>query len=546
MTTQNTNYIITGSNLRVNYDFGNPKCFSGEPVSQLVYGSGADYTNSYPTYGNGWGTYNTNNYGSGTYWQIGAIQSVSNNIVTSSDASRMRDYDVLNPQTTGGGVTAGTNYFIRKYSTNSFSLHQYDSSQDGSSGHNGFDVLRFINSSNKVSVNATNFPTSWWGAPHLPNSGILKEVVKNGFRHEGRVHDCLRFHYYRQDGVVDGCAYGVYPPYTAGGTFTNALYIRAGTENAIGKNLGWQRWTNGDSSLAGGTTTLTVTDQWTKYEWYCTSTQTAGTNFYWFADGFGTGEGYSIDIAEVNVHTGSYSKHFSSSSRGASTSAADQRGGVWDLSEHKNHGSFLSNPRYLGKDGSNIGEASGGVLDFNGSTGSIAIPNSPDFKTNSYTLELWVYFKSYKQGDLVTFGVGSGSYAQFYLRPLGSTIQWFTSGVAQGGTTGTSRPYYLERTMSASELSTYLPLNTWKHLTISTDFNNSSSLIYIDGVQRFSTTSSSTTSMTTWTPAAMHVGGFTWDGITNSRIAEFRYYNRPLSAAEIKQNFDATRNKYGV
>lgn len=60
-------------------DAANSDSFKGEPTTNLLPNP---QLNGYPTYGNSWSTYNTNQYGSGTYWSIGTtISSVSDNIV---------------------------------------------------------------------------------------------------------------------------------------------------------------------------------------------------------------------------------------------------------------------------------------------------------------------------------------------------------------------------------------------------------------------------------------------------------------------------------
>jgi hypothetical protein len=102
---------ISESGLVLALDGGNFKSFKGEATTNLIP---SPTVNAYPTTGNGWGTYNTNQYGSGTYFSIGTVNDVTNNIITMTSAHSLRTYDVMQPQTTGGGVTAGTNYFIKK------------------------------------------------------------------------------------------------------------------------------------------------------------------------------------------------------------------------------------------------------------------------------------------------------------------------------------------------------------------------------------------------------------------------------------------------
>ncbi|MFA5408290.1 MAG: prepilin-type N-terminal cleavage/methylation domain-containing protein, partial [Bacilli bacterium] len=173
-----------------------------EPTQNLIPNSPA---NSYPTVGNTHATYNTNQYNNNTYFSIGTIGSVSNNIVTLSSVSHaIYTYDVLTPQTSGGGVTAGTNYYIKKLSDNTFTLHQHNASQDGSLGYSVHDS---INNDVRISINATDFPTMWYGLPHAPNSALVKEIIPNCYSSNGAKHECIRLHTeHKIYGPVDGMA----------------------------------------------------------------------------------------------------------------------------------------------------------------------------------------------------------------------------------------------------------------------------------------------------------------------------------------------------
>jgi len=191
------NSIIQQNGLVYYFDAGNLKCYRGDATINTIPNPSI---NAYPTIGNGWGSYNTNQYGSGTYFSIGTVSSVSNNIVTMSANHSLRSYDVMQPQTSGGGVTAATNYLIKKLSATTFSLHNYNSSQDGSQGYisastNTHKVYDDFANDVKVSINATNFPTMWWGAPHLPNSGLVKEIITGGYNVDLYAKtDCIRLH----------------------------------------------------------------------------------------------------------------------------------------------------------------------------------------------------------------------------------------------------------------------------------------------------------------------------------------------------------------
>ena len=70
--------------------------------------------------------------------------------------------------------------------------------------------------------------------------------------------------------------------------------------------------------------------------------------------------------------------------------------------------------------------------------------------------------------------------------------------------------------------------------------------MYINGVSVGSPTLNATTSVSSWTPASLTIGGYSWDGFTTASIGSVKIYNRVLSAAEIQQNFQAQRGRYGV
>ena len=124
------NLVKTG--LVFGYDIGNHRYYPGEPTTNLLPSAS---TNAIPKTGNAWGTYNTNQYNGATYFSVGTISSVTNNIVTTAGTHPLRSFDVVTPQTTGGGVTAGVNYLIKKLSSTTFSIHSYNGSQDGSQGY---------------------------------------------------------------------------------------------------------------------------------------------------------------------------------------------------------------------------------------------------------------------------------------------------------------------------------------------------------------------------------------------------------------------------
>lgn len=75
--------------------------------------------------------------------------------------------------------------------------------------------------------------------------------------------------------------------------------------------------------------------------------------------------------------------------------------------------------------------------------------------------------------------------------------------------------------------------------------NNTKQFVYVnqdyDGVLLGTATYRSAANNTNLT-----IGGATGDYMWNGNISNFSIHNRALSAAEIQQNFNATRSRYGI
>jgi hypothetical protein len=316
---------LINTNLVFGYDSGNNRFFPGEPTTNLISGE----VNNTPKVGNGWGTYNTNQYNGAQYFSIGTISSVSSNIVTTSGNHPLRSYDVVTPQTTGGGVTAGTNYLIKKISNTTFSIHTYNGSQDGSQGYintstGTYKVYDDFANDIRVSINATNFPTMWWGPPHLPNSGLVKEIITNGFTNPitGEKSDCIRQHVHRLDGVSDHMAYGVDAGFTPNQTVCCSFWARAVDGRAVGKSINYYHYTYGQTSATAYSMNaeLGQIGEWKRYNYTFTSPNSVAIS-YWF----NPGGPYKYDIANIQIEQKNRPTPFTTSSRGNTTSLLDKK-----------------------------------------------------------------------------------------------------------------------------------------------------------------------------------------------------------------------------
>ena len=500
-------------------DGANYKSFKGEATTNLIP---SPTVNAYPTTGNGWGSYNTNQYNSAQYFSIGSIVSVSGNVITTSGNHSLRTYDVMNPQSTGGGVNAGTNYFIKKVSDTSFTLHEYNGSQDGSQGYinpstGNHKVYDSIANDTRISVNSTSFPTMWWGAPHLPNSGLVKELRYGEFNAIPNLpaNDCIRLHYIRTDDVKDGMSYGVDCTVTPSSPVTVSFYTRAANANAVGKVINYQiyNYTGGSAAGYGLGFTLGAVGVWERQTLIFTPAY--GTMIsYWFSASGGV---YAWDWSCMQVEQKSYVTNFVAGTRGTTVAT----GGGWaDLSANGNNGELLNGVR---ENSNNLGS-----LVFDGVDDYVTVSNNISPGTGDFAVSVWVY--------------KTETTVNRYVWDFGSNGGTLASGTSQG-----SGFRYYNPTIGVSSLYTSGPvhnINTWYNIVISrisgtTYFYSNGSLIV---------SAADAGNIGSW-GTALTIGNYGGGGsychqgnISNLLV----YKNKGLTAAEIQQNFNATRSRYGL
>jgi hypothetical protein len=366
--------MFTGPNiikdkLTVNFDVANLKSFKGEATTNLIPNP---TINALPTFGNSWGTYNTNQYcgnnGCNIYWDLPSISSVSNNVITTSSAHTLRTYDVINPQNTGGGVNAGQQYFVKVISSTQFTLHDYNGSQDGSQGYvntstGGFKVHDSVLFDQRVSVNASGFPTKWFGNPHQPNSGLVKEIIVNGYKTaDNKYTDCIRLHVPRPNGV-DGMAYGSDATVVIGQPVTTSFWYRSISQSAVGRNVNFQHYNYGGIEGANGfygNFELGKVGEWKRFTMTFTPTHSVLIS-YWFPQGDYI---YDFDIANIQIEQKNTASFFIAGTRGNTVSTG---GGLADLSGLFNNGTLVNGPIYS--------SVNNGVLTFDGVDDYVSIPN---------------------------------------------------------------------------------------------------------------------------------------------------------------------------
>lgn len=475
------------------------RTYAGEPTTNLLP---SPSINGRFSSGNSWGTYNTNRYNGAQYFSIGSISSVSNNIVTTAGSHTLRSFDVLRPQTSGGGVSAGTDYVIKKISDTQFSLHAYNGSQDGSQGYTNpstqfFKVHDAYALDQRVAVNSSSFPTMWWGAPHLPNSGLIKETISGGGKVPGT--NCLRWHIYRGDGVADGMAYGVYTPVTAGDTITVSYWIRAASPTGAYKGGSYTTYFGGNPAF-GSSFTCGAYGEWVHVVHQWTASVTYNFYQYWFPQG--SGDIWSMDISDIQVEVNrGHATPFTASSRSATQSLVDIS---------KNYTLNVSNLSFN----------SDNLITFDGTNDYFDIPsNSVLSGAQDFTIEAVYELKGQSGGAIFgNYGPGYSSNTVWFSGQYGIYIN---GSVYAAGAPLSNGKYHMVCTRSNGSVTTYLngsvsntgtlssPINAGANFRVGCDVNGTAEPF-------------------------------------NGDLYALRVYDEALTAADVQKNYRAYKQRFNL
>ncbi len=493
------------------YDTGSDISYLGEPTTNLIPDAA---NNGRFTTSNSWATYNTNQYcgnnGCGTYWTIPSISSVSGNVVTTSSPHQIRSFDVIQPNATGGGVNNGQNYVAKKISDTQFCLYAYNGSQSGADGYinptTGFyKVHDDYANDNKVSISASGFPTGWWGSPHLPNAGLIKEIVPNGGRIPGT--NCMRWHQYRGDSVADGMAYGVYTPVTAGDIITVSYYLRAATKSAVGKSGSYTTYFYGYGAFSAGFS-WGAHGEWVRNIHQWTASYTSSFYQYWFPGG--SDDPYAVDIADLQVEVNKgHATKFTTGTRSATQSLLDVSPSKKTI--NVSNVSFDSSglPYFDGSDDYiDMGSSSDWALGQNG-TIEVVVRREGSVTTNH---RLWCVYNNTSHLDAYVDSSTGGLYMH-------------------GGVVGTNAQ---------------IPLNEYLHIIVR--YSGGTVTIWYNGISQTLTGTSTGYNLTNPSYSNLFIGryvsssGYRWIG----KIPVFKIYNRALTDSEINKHYYSYKNRFNL
>jgi hypothetical protein len=193
---------------------------------------------------------------------------------------------------------------------------------------------------------------------------------------------------------------------------------------------------------------------------------------------------------------------------------------IWyDMSGNGNNGTLTNIPyHFIGADGTN------GYMSFDGTNDYVDVPNalSSISSSNSHTFSFWFNADNLST-DKIPFS--SGLAGNYYIQ--------LTSSV-----------FYVQIGSSYRTYSFSTSTNTWYNVCFVKNGINDAGDLYINSSLKSSYTGSiaSTPSGLSSLFLGKYYSGYQFPG----KIAQVQIYNRALTAAEIQQNFNANRSRFGI
>jgi hypothetical protein len=212
--------------------------------------------------------------------------------------------------------------------------------------------------------------------------------------------------------------------------------------------------------------------------------------------------------------------------------AADKKsypgtGTLWtDRSGNGNNGTLTNGPTF--------NSANGGSIVFDGVDDIVLVNNSPTINpTSAVTVSAFFKISSYTSNYApICFKQNNypGQYEQYQLSLSNSAVGFVVTGVDRN-----------QRIL----LSNIDYRNMFVHLVGVCDTISDEMKLYVNGILIATTTFTSTFDIST-NPLRIGAMPTSYLGFANGNIYNVSLYNRALTPQEIKQNFNATRGRYGI
>lgn len=272
--------------------------------------------------------------------------------------------------------------------------------------------------------------------------------------------------------------------------------------------------TNNRTSLGDG--------WWFAWGQFTTQATTAYLDTYLFHYEYATQN--RVYVYKAALYAGTYiipPEHMLDSAQVRGTTVAT--GGGWaDIIGRGNNGELLNVPTYT--------STNSGFISFNGTNQAIIIPNSTALDTQTPSVEVWVKTNATSQlGFWFEKGEVNTQYALFQ---EAGAIQWRMN---IGGITNLS-----------TTTATYMNTTNW-YQVVGT-YTSGTRRLYINGTLVNSDSQIGTINTDNRGMSIGVYGGYSGSRgyYYNGNIASVKVYNKALSAAEISQNFNALRGRFGI
>jgi hypothetical protein len=306
------------------------------------------------------------------------------------------------------------------------------------------------------------------------------------------------------------------PSLTVGVTYTISYYARclSGTLNLKFSN---QNGAGDESNLSHS---RTITTTWTKYTHTAALDIVKNTLFIWnssVASGI-------FQITDIQIEAKSYATTFVNGTRGTTVAT----GGGWeDLTGTGNNGELINGVR---ESSTNRGE-----LLFDGADDYVQGTISSSIFTGPHSISCWFYRETVTEWSAL-FSNNVNTTSCSILTFISTTN---TLGTNQAGVNGTS----IAVDLGADHL------NKWIYTVITYAGVSSGSAINVYAYKNGSLLTASGSLYWNMSSSSSYYIGRHWTSATQIHdgfISQVKVHNRALSAAEVQQNFNATRSRFNI
>jgi len=216
-------------------------------------------------------------------------------------------------------------------------------------------------------------------------------------------------------------------------------------------------------------------------------------------------------------------------------------GTTWTDTVGSNNGTLTNGPTFS--------RDNGGYLDFDGTDDFVTLGTqiNSDITTTNVTISFWAYIDS-TANDEIFVSMESLALGQpliiWYDTSSTYEVQNTGSGDVGGGSTNVITTAVTDASSEKrfTTSNNALSANTWYNIAVVLDVTNNEFYTYINGVEEAKWTSNNTSGGIKSTTNDFRIGG--GSPYLDGRISNFSVYNKALTAAEVKQNFNAIKNRY--